>query len=120
MSQAWYVAAGGFAGAVSRYLVSKYTARYWRGDFPLGTFLVNIAGSFLLGLLLLHPTPPVQLSPQLVTGLSAGFLGSFTTFSTLELESLQLLEKGRWRMAALYVAASFALGFSAAWLARDV
>lgn len=117
MNQILWVAAGGFAGAVSRYLVSKYTARYWRGSFPLGTFLINVAGSFLLGLLLLHPALTGRLSGQLATGLSAGFLGAFTTFSTLEFETLQLLEKGHWRTAALYVVGSFALGFSAAWLA---
>ncbi|MFZ5650780.1 MAG: fluoride efflux transporter CrcB [Bacillota bacterium] len=113
-----YICAGGFLGAAARYILGRCVGRVWRGSFPLGTFTVNMVGSFLLGLLAFHPALSGSLGKDATLGISVGFLGSFTTFSTLEYETMQLLEKGKATVAAAYVTASFVAGFAAAWVAR--
>ncbi|MFZ5633232.1 MAG: fluoride efflux transporter CrcB [Bacillota bacterium] len=112
------VGAGGFLGASARYILGKYINNLWKGNFPLGTFLVNTGGSFLLGLAVLHPHLGHALDKNLSLGIGAGFLGAFTTFSTFEYETLNLLEKRKTATAAVYVLSSFAAGFAAAWLTR--
>lgn len=115
MSDIFLVASGGFLGASSRYLLGKYIGRKWRGIFPMGTFIINITGSFLLGLVVFNPTVAGLLGREMSLGAGVGFLGAFTTFSTLEYETLVLLEKGKIATAILYVLGSFMLGFAAAW-----
>lgn len=110
------VGAGGFLGAAARYLLGKYVNNLWKGSFPLGTFIINISGSFLLGLMVFHPFLVKTLSKEISLGLGVGFLGAFTTFSTLEYETVQLLEKRKTLTAMLYVLLSFILGIAAAWL----
>jgi len=101
-------------GAVSRYLVSGLVQR-WAGDFfPSGTLLVNVAGCFLLGVLAGLSTHATTSSVK--TGLSAGFLGAFTTFSTFSFETVDHLEKGHWGVAFGNVGLNVALGLLAAWL----
>jgi len=112
------VCAGGFLGASARYLLGKYISSYWKGNFPLGTFLINICGSFLLGLVVFHPFLIEKLSGEMSLGIGVGFLGSFTTFSTFEYETLQLLERGKKALAILYVFSSFILGVFAAWITK--
>lgn len=112
-----YVCAGGFLGAAARYVLGRYIGRIWKGSFPMGTFAINITGSFLLGLLVFCPTLSGWLGKDAVLGAGVGFLGSFTTFSTLEYETLQLLEKRKMAAAAAYVTASFGIGFVASWTA---
>lgn len=113
-----YVCAGGFLGAAARYVLGRYIGRIWKGSFPMGTFAINIAGSFLLGLLAFCPALAGWLGKDATLGVGVGFLGSFTTFSTLEYETLQLLEKRKMAVAAAYVMASFGIGFAAAWVTR--
>lgn len=110
------VGAGGFLGACARYLLGAHISSLWKGHYPLGTFVVNIAGSFLLGLILLNPGLGNGFGRELNLGLSIGFLGSFTTFSTLEYETLTLLENKKVLVAAMYVFSSFIAGLAAAWL----
>lgn len=110
------VAAGGFLGAAARYLLGRFVGLYWKRNLPLGTFIINITGSFLLGLITFHPVLSAALSRDVRMGLGIGFLGSFTTFSTLEYETLVLLEEGKSTTAILYVLGSFMLGFAAAWV----
>jgi fluoride exporter len=103
------VAIGGFSGAIGRYGVSQWVKRYSSASFPLGTFLVNISGSFLLGWLLAAGVSKTYL---LLVG--TGFLGSFTTFSTLQLELINYGLQGRWNKGAVYAAATFLMGLIAA------
>jgi len=114
------VCAGGFLGASARYLLGKYISSCWKGNFPLGTFLVNICGSFLLGLVVFNPFLIETLSRDMSLGIGVGFLGSFTTFSAFEYETLQLLERGKKTMAFLYVFSSFILGVFAAWITKII
>ncbi|MCA9201416.1 MAG: fluoride efflux transporter CrcB [Planctomycetales bacterium] len=115
------VAMGGAAGALSRYAISVLAMRWLGAAFPYGTLLVNVAGCFLLGLIgqyALERTPPAWL----YSGLTAGFLGALTTFSTFSYETLRRFEVGETGVAMLNVAANLALGFAAValgiWMAR--
>ena len=108
------VGVGGFIGANTRFLVATVVGRLVDTEFPLGTFVVNITGSFLLGiigtLVLQRMTPH---SNALRLALGVGFIGAYTTFSTFEFEANTLVEQNAWPVAALYVGASVALGFIA-------
>ena len=108
------VALGGSLGAVARYMTARWADALVLGRFPLGTFVVNVAGSFLLGLLGgLLASRLVPHSDSVRLALGVGFLGAFTTFSTFEFETHALLEDGVWMTAAANVVLSVALGLVA-------
>ncbi len=110
---------GGALGALSRYGVGLYVQKHFPLDgFPLATLLVNVVGSFCLALLFFLKLE--QLSPALRIGIATGFLGALTTFSTFELESFVLLEKGRIAPALLYLLGNLVLGMLAVILARSI
>lgn len=98
------VAIGGAAGSVSRYAVSLAMARASAG-FPVGTLLVNVAGSLLIGVLL-RATADGTVSRAALT---VGFCGGFTTFSAFSVETVALLQQGRTSRALLYVLVSIVL-----------
>lgn len=104
------VAAAGAAGAVSRYAVMLAVGPR---PFPLATLAVNVAGSFLLGLVLTVGALG-RLSPQTTTVIAVGFLGAFTTYSTFSWELFSLGRTDRLALAAAYLAASVVLGILAA------
>lgn len=94
------VGIGGFVGANARYLVARAVGTLVEGRFPLGTFLINVSGSFLLGLLggvIAQKALPNADALRLALGV--GFLGAFTTFSTFEYETHALFEDGIWLTA---------------------
>ncbi len=102
------VGAGSFVGGALRYLVSlglKYT-----GGFPWATFLVNLVGCLLIGLLWGLFSRFANASQQLVLFLTVGFCGGFTTFSTFSKESLILLQASNYLMFALYIMGSVVIG----------
>ncbi len=100
---------GGVIGTLLRYLVSGITHKYCVGVFPIGTLAVNLSGSFVIGLLwgLLEIE---NITPAMRTFLFIGVLGSFTTMSTLTLESFNLLRDGEIRIALANVLANNVLG----------
>ncbi|MEQ9442088.1 MAG: fluoride efflux transporter CrcB [Cyclobacteriaceae bacterium] len=107
-----WVGLGGFLGSISRYWVGVLTSRFWVGLFPLGTFMVNMIGCFLIGLLFGwwfkgHITD--SMSRLWITG----FCGGFTTFSSFSYESLTLLEEGKMGVWGLYLASSILIGLLA-------
>lgn len=89
-----FIAIGGAAGAVSRYLVQGWVEDLAGGRFPWGTFAVNISGSFFLGVVFALAMDRAIISPEIRVPLMVGFIGSYTTFSTLMLESWRLVEEG--------------------------
>jgi CrcB protein len=89
-----FIAVGGAAGAVSRYLLQGWVQELTGGRFPWGTFAVNISGSFLLGVVFALAMDRAILAPEIRVPLMIGFIGSYTTFSTLMLESWRLVEEG--------------------------
>jgi CrcB protein len=94
---------GGGSGASCRYAVGHFIGSRYGGEFPLGTFLINVSGCFALGLLAI----PIAL-------LATGFLGGYTTFSTYALEGVLLFEDGSRRLALMSLLGSVAAGMLAA------
>lgn len=109
------VGVAGAIGALSRYGLEGLISGRFPGSFPLGTFVINVTGSFLLGFLFVVLTERIVASPAFRTSLMVGFVGAYTTFSTFSFETVRLLEDGALRMAALNVAATVALGLVAVW-----
>ena len=106
------IGAGGFAGAIARYVVDlQVTQRF--ASFPWGTLVVNVSGSFLVGLLFGLITERAALPAELRGPLMIGFLGAYTTFSTLALESWRMIEDGAWLLAALNLGGSVVIGMIA-------
>lgn len=108
-----FLAVGGAFGAVSRYLVQGWAQELIGGRFPWGTFVVNISGSFALGLVFALAMDRAILSPEVRVPLMVGFIGSYTTFSTLMLESWTLVEEGDVARMALNLLGSVAVGMVA-------
>lgn len=122
--QLLYIGIFGGLGCVARYLASDLTYQLLGRSLPYGTLLVNAIGSFLLGFLMSFGMRSTLLSPQLRVGLTVGFMGGFTTFSTFSYETLKLLEEGSlWQAGANVVLNVFVCLFFAmlgVWLARQL
>ena len=118
------IAAGGAGGAVARYLVDNAVLDRFGGAFPLGIFVVNLSGAFVLGLLGALVVDRGVLPADLRNPLMVGFLGAYTTFSTLMLDSWRLAEDGLPVLALANIAGSVILGVVAVgcglWLGRSV
>jgi CrcB protein len=108
------VGVGGFLGANARFVIAREVGTVLETRFPLGTFVINVSGSFLLGVLgTLVAQKLLPNSEDLRLALGVGFLGAFTTFSTFEFETHGLLEDGSWLTAATNMSASLLLGLLA-------
>jgi fluoride exporter len=108
------VGLGGFMGANARFVVARFVGALFETRFPLGTFVINISGSFLLGLLgtiVAQKVMPNSESMRLALGV--GFLGAYTTFSTLEFETHALFDDGSWLTATTNMFASLFVGLLA-------
>ena len=116
MSQILAVALGGAVGALARYGVSNAVAAAFGPRFPLGTLVVNVAGSFVMGWLFALFAERMQVPPEMRLLVMTGLLGAFTTFSTFSVETLALLQAGRLIAGAANVLLSVALCVGAAWL----
>jgi CrcB protein len=110
------IAVAGSLGALARYGLDGAVSRRWPGAFPWGTFVVNISGAFLLGLLFVLLTERVTVDPWIRSSLTTGFLGAYTTFSTLSFESYRLLEDGAVGLALANALGSVAAGLVAVYL----
>ena len=106
------VAILGGLGAISRYGIERFLTRF-NSPFPWGTLLVNVSGSFLLGLFFALVVERVQGPAWVRIGLAVGLLGGFTTFSTFSLQTLRLVEDGSYFAAVGNVIGSLALGLVA-------
>jgi len=113
MMNALVIGIGGFVGAVSRYGIAVWIGQRWGRSFPLGTFVINVSGSFLIGLLMTLMADRFTENPQWRLLLVVGFLGAYTTFSTFEYETGALLKDGEWLFAGLNVVLSVIVGFVA-------
>jgi fluoride exporter len=104
-----YVALGSAIGGVSRYLLGGLVQRMLDTTFPAGTLLVNVSGSFLLGLIIRYALETPSLTPEVRAFLTIGFCGGYTTFSTFSYETVALLKDGEWARAGIYITASVVL-----------
>lgn len=110
------VGTGGFLGSISRYLVSKIMQSSFPSAFPYGTFVANIAGCFLIGLIFGLSERSSVITPGWRLFLAVGFCGGFTTFSTFANENLALLRDSEFFYFFLYTGLSVFLGIAATFL----
>jgi CrcB protein len=110
------VLAGAGLGGVARYVAGTWVMAKYGGRFPLGTFVINVSGSFLMGVLMTLLTERLNPHPNWRLFLVVGILGGYTTFSSFEYEAYQAVrDGGRW-MGMLYVTGSVLLGYLGVWL----
>lgn len=102
MTTLLYVSAGGLAGTLARFLLQGWIQPR-HSAFPLGTLVINIAGSLALGFIIRYTTATTVASPELRAGLTIGFCGAFTTMSTFSYESMALLGDGEYVRASIYM-----------------
>jgi len=107
------VAVGGAAGAVARYAVTLAVALFWKKEFPLATLLVNVTGSFILGLFATFAAEKSMIDPAWRLLIATGFVGAYTTFSTFEYETQRLAESGAFGWGIVNVLTSVMAGFLA-------
>lgn len=109
------VGMGGFIGANVRYLVGQWMQGRWGSGFPYGTLVINLTGSFILGL---FATLALRYAwnDYLRLLVAVGFVGAYTTFSTFEYETLQLVSSGSWSRALMNIGGSVVFGFAAAYV----
>lgn len=107
------VFAGGGIGSVARFVLATWIGQRWGRSFPLGTFVVNVFGSFLIGLLMTLMAERFLENPQWRLLLVVGGLGGFTTFSTFQYETGKLAADGELIYAALNIILSVLVGFTA-------
>jgi CrcB protein len=107
------VGLGGFAGAVARWLVDGWVSERNPSAFPVGTLVVNLTGSFLLGVLFAWVIERNVLPADVRAPVMIGFIGAYTTFSTFMLESWRLVEDGAWALATANLVGSVVLGLVA-------
>jgi CrcB protein len=108
------VGLGGFVGAIARFVVARAVGSAFETTFPLGTFVINISGSFLLGVLGTIAAQKVMPGSEAMRlALGIGFLGAFTTFSTFEFETHALFDDGSWLVATTNMFASLFVGLVA-------
>ncbi len=108
-----YISLGAVAGANARYFVGLWVAQWLGAAFPYGTLIINVTGSFLIGLILAFLTDRLIAEPAWRLVLTTGFCGAYTTFSTYAFEAVTLVRQESYGLAALYVLGSAVLGLSA-------
>jgi CrcB protein len=114
------IGAGGFLGAVLRYVaVLSMQVFKTKHNIPLGTLLVNVVGCLLIGVLAVLAENSRILTPDTRNFLIVGILGAFTTFSTFGYESMTMLKNGLTTAFALNIGLQLALGFFAVWLGMN-
>ena len=116
MSKYLLVLVGGGVGALSRYAAASAIMTRFGGKFPLGTLVINVTGSFLIGFGMTMLTERFKLDPRWRLLLVVGFLGGYTTFSSFEWETYTAVRDGGLWTGILNVGSSVVLGYMAVWL----
>lgn len=111
---------GGFLGTCLRFLTGRLCRFLGAATFPWGTFTVNIAGCFLIGIFFGLAEKNGMLSPSMNVFLITGFCGGFTTFSSLADDMYLLLQQRHWFYFGTYAVLSFALGLLMVWIGRSI
>ncbi len=109
------VGIGGFLGSVLRFWLGSFIGGRLGARFPYGTFVINVTGSFLIGMIVTVLATKAYWSPNWRYLIPIGFIGGYTTFSTFEFETLRLAQDGQMLMAILNVTLSVVVGFVGVW-----
>ncbi|MCK5680855.1 fluoride efflux transporter CrcB [bacterium] len=115
MLNLFIIGCGGFLGAISRYLVSDLVYTFIGTGLPYGTLVVNLTGSFFLGIVARLGLSGNLLPDSANSVIGIGFLGAFTTFSTFSVQTLELLESGSLLKALLNISLNIILCLIGAW-----
>ena len=115
MNLVWYVAVGSAVGGAARFALSSFIQQR-AGTFPVGTLIINVTGSLILGFLMRYALGSTSVSAEMRALLTTGFCGGYTTFSTFSYESIALIEDGDYRRAAIYIVLSVVLSLVATFL----
>lgn len=115
-----FIACGGALGAVLRYGASLSVYGLLGRGFPYGTLFVNVTGSLLMGVLSILMLERFNVGPEWRAAILVGLLGSFTTFSTFSMETLNLLEQGDMMRAMANIAFSVIVCLAAVWLGVNI
>lgn len=107
------ISVGAVLGANARYWIGVWAAQKWGAAFPYGTILINITGSFLIGLFLTLSSERFLIDPRWRLMIAVGFLGAYTTFSTYSFESFNLFYQGQWMPGILNAFGSTIIGILA-------
>ncbi len=107
---------GGGTGAVLRYLAGVLAVKVLNVNLPVSTFVVNIAGCFILGFLFALFVSKPDINPALKLALTAGFCGGLTTFSTFSLELFEMLKNAQYIQVLVYLISSLTVGLLAVWI----
>jgi fluoride exporter len=116
MKKYFYIAAGGMIGSLSRYGIKILVMFPGKWDFPFNTLMINLTGCFLIALVLAAAMDYLEVGAELRIGITTGFIGAFTTFSTLCRETFQLISSGHAAIGLLYAVLSVMLGLGAIFL----
>lgn len=119
-----FIGLGGFFGAVLRFYIKNIEIYHYKEIIPFNTLIINISGSFLIGLILTIAFEIWKMDDHIRLGVTTGFLGAFTTFSSLCREAVELFKSGEYYSSILYVTMSMVLGLIAVYfgivVAREV
>ena len=110
------VGIGGFLGSVLRFWLGSFIGGRLGARFPYGTFVINVTGSFLIGMVLTVLATKAHWSPNWRYLIPIGFIGGYTTFSTFEYETLRLFQDGQLLTAMLNITLSVVIGFAGVWV----
>jgi fluoride exporter len=115
MKEVLIVGLGGFAGSISRYILQNAIVHRFLTIYPIGTFAINIIGSFFIGVIFGLADRYAWMTQEWRLLLAIGFMGSFTTFSTFAFDNLQLLRLGNYHQLFWYISLSIIFGIALAW-----
>ncbi len=115
MEKYLYITGGAVFGALARYWISGWTAERCGPDFSYGTLIINLLGSFILGLFLTLHLDKGWFPPQTRLLVAVGFCASFTTYSTFSWETFAYIQEGSWRLAGLNLTATVVGCLAATW-----
>ncbi len=116
MTRLLVICLGGAIGTCVRYLTGIAAARWFGADFPYGTLIVNLSGSFIIGLVQQLGTEALLIPDDLRLFLTTGMMGGLTTYSTFSYETVQLMEAGSWGLAGINVLVTTTISLSLCFL----
>lgn len=113
MEKFFLISIGAILGANARYWLGDWAAQKWGTSFPVGTLIINLTGSLVIGFFMTLATERFMLDPRWRLLFAVGFLGAYTTFSTYTYESINLLMKGQWALGLFNLFGSSIIGIVA-------